>query len=68
MEEWLIWSYEHDAWWLPLRTGYTKQAAKAGRYDIDEAAQIVADANKYSNIVDECMVHESQVANFRREE
>jgi hypothetical protein len=68
MKEWLIWSYEHDAWWLPLRTGYTKRAAEAGRYDIDEAVQIVADANKHSNIVDECMVHESQVANFRREE
>lgn len=28
---WLIWSYEHDAWWKPGGFGYTSTLAEAGR-------------------------------------
>ena len=44
----VIWSFEHDAWWRPGRMGYTKQLAHAGHYSQTEAEQIAADANRYA--------------------
>jgi hypothetical protein len=44
-EPYVIWSYEHGAWWGPARCGYTVQLADAGRYSRDEAERIVASAN-----------------------
>ena len=35
----LIWSWEHDAWWRPARRGYTEDVAEAGRYTEAEAAE-----------------------------
>lgn len=46
-DEYLIWSEEHGAWWLPERMGYTRHAALAGRYPQKEAEEIVLDANKH---------------------
>jgi hypothetical protein len=37
----LIWSYEHNAWWKPNQRGYTKNIAEAGRYTLAEAGEIV---------------------------
>lgn len=45
MSRYVIWSFEHDAWWRPGAMGYTPDFDKAGRYGGDEAARIVADAN-----------------------
>jgi hypothetical protein len=44
-DRWLIWSYEHDAWWRPGSWGYTRELAEAGRYSAAEAERIVARAN-----------------------
>lgn len=41
----LIWSIEHQAWWLPNHNGYTDEPFKAGQYNIIEARQILAQAN-----------------------
>lgn len=41
----LIWSYEHLAWWAPHRHGYVANPAAAGRYHLADAACIVTDAN-----------------------
>lgn len=37
----LIWSYEHNAWWKPNQRGYTSDLKLAGHYDYGEAAEIV---------------------------
>ncbi len=44
---WLIWSNEHNAWWRPMRCGYTPSPSEAGRYQLEEAEQIVYEANCY---------------------
>ena len=45
MDEYLIWSVEHDAWWRPLWNGYTRVLAEAGHYSKHEAERIVRQAN-----------------------
>lgn len=47
MKPWLVWSEEHGAWWKPGRRGYTRSIREAGRYSLDEAADIVEKANRY---------------------
>jgi len=42
---WLIWSIEHDGWWMPNHRGYTKLIMSAGRYSYPEAREIIANAN-----------------------
>jgi len=37
----VIWSFEHRAWWRPARAGYTEELAEAGRYNPVEAGEIV---------------------------
>ena len=37
----VIWSWEHHAWWAPNQQGYTEQLEQAGRYNFAEAADIV---------------------------
>lgn len=44
-EQWLVWSNEHRAWWGPGRHGYTTLTDRAGRYSLDEATAICAQAN-----------------------
>jgi hypothetical protein len=41
----LIWSFEHEAWWKENGNGYTLNRSDAGEYDADEAEKIVIDAN-----------------------
>lgn len=36
----LVWSWEHEAWWGPARCGYVREIGRAGRYSWDEAADI----------------------------
>lgn len=45
MQEFYIWSFEHQAWWKPDRNGYTNNRMLAGRYSLDEALRICRDAN-----------------------
>ena len=40
----VIWSFDHQAWWRPNRQGYTTKLAEAGRYSAEEAGQIVTDS------------------------
>lgn len=44
-DAYVIWSFEHKAWWGPDRRGYTLRLSEAGRYDKLAAEDIVADAN-----------------------
>lgn len=41
MARYLIWSFEHQAWWRPNSNGYTTDLAQAGRYSQEEAGRIV---------------------------
>lgn len=45
----VIWSFEHDAWWRPGRMRYTTELDAAGRYSEAEAREIVDNANRYAN-------------------
>ena len=40
----VIWSYEHQAWWKPASRGYTTELIEAGWYTAEEAGQIVMDS------------------------
>ena len=44
-EPWVIWSFEHDAWWAPDEWGYVVTLAQAGRYTEARARAIEARAN-----------------------
>lgn len=44
MNEWLIWSNEHRAWWGPAGHGYAARVENAGRYSHAEALDICTDA------------------------
>jgi len=52
----LIWSYEHDAWWGPNGRGYVKDIEKAGRYHPVNAAAILIDASVVK--IDEIIIPE----------
>lgn len=56
MNEYLIWSIEHTAWWAPARLGYTTDLQQAGRYTHADAAQIVKQANGDARACHECMI------------
>lgn len=43
----LIWSYEHKAWWRPGERGYTSRLDQAGLYPKTKAFRIVESANKF---------------------
>jgi hypothetical protein len=45
MTDYLIWSFEHNAWWAPAATGYVSDAARAGRYSLAGAEHICRRAN-----------------------
>lgn len=61
----LIWSYEHDAWWKPGWHGYTKDISEAGRYDEVVAKGICKQANSFGSI-NEKMISEEAVKWERR--
>ena len=58
MQQYRIWSFEHQAWWRPGHAGYTMKQDEAGLYEQNEALDICFNANRFprSNSVDECMV------------
>ena len=41
MSEYVIWSFEHRAWWGPSHRGYTPHLDDAGRYSKRDAGDIV---------------------------
>lgn len=47
-DEYVIWSFEHRAWWKRAKWGYSDALADAGRYPKDEADAIVFKANRYA--------------------
>lgn len=60
---WLVYSFEHDAWWGANHLGYTEDITEAGRYSLEEAKDICLKANRYldrlgnrSNLPNELMV------------
>jgi hypothetical protein len=48
----LIWSFEHRAWWCPNEQGYTKTIGAAGVYSFERAAAICAQANCPAHLKD----------------
>jgi len=47
--DYLVWSYEHTAWWKPNSLGYTSKVSEAGRYPLYEAVRICMGANIANN-------------------
>lgn len=45
MNEVLIWSNEHERWWMPNGNGYTKDKREAGLYSLGQALEILDKAN-----------------------
>ena len=45
MKEYLIWSIEHQAFWLESEYGYTRNIHEAGRFTKEQAEKIVKAAN-----------------------
>jgi hypothetical protein len=44
-KRYLIYSNEHNSWWMPDRRGYTMDVNRAGRYGFEEAIAICNQAN-----------------------
>jgi hypothetical protein len=44
MNDYLIWSNEHEGWWGPGRIGYARRIENAGRYSHAEALDIRTNA------------------------
>ena len=42
----MIWSFEHCAWWKPNGNGYTTYPDKAGVFSYERAMQIAWDSNR----------------------
>ena len=42
--KYLVWNFEHGAWWRPGRHGYTDNIEDAGRYSAREAGEIATDS------------------------
>lgn len=56
--KWLIWSFEHQAWWKSSGWGYTRDISKARQYEYDQAVDIVTISNNChaSELPQEAMV------------
>lgn len=44
-DAWLVWSFEHDAWWGPNGCGYNANVLRAGIYSEADAKEIERNAN-----------------------
>ncbi len=45
MKDYIIWSFERNAWWGPYSEGfYVTDVAKAGRYSAEVAGEIVTNS------------------------
>lgn len=58
-DRYVIWSFEHCAWWGPGRRGYTSSLASAGRYSRYEAESIVS--NEESLALEDALVEERTI-------
>lgn len=47
----LIWSYEHEAWWQPMSSGYTEDITKAGVYTAQDLADTCIDGYPSSLLI-----------------
>jgi hypothetical protein len=57
INNWLIWSIEHKAWWRQNHQGYTPLRSEAGLYSFQAALAIVENANINKNdIPNEAMI------------
>jgi hypothetical protein len=63
--EYLVWSFEHNAWWAPAQNGYVLEFKEAGRYGYQEAIQIMHQANQYAAQPMEIMVPLKCAASFQ---
>lgn len=53
----LIWSIEHNGWWMPAERGYTQSRDKAGVYTFERASEIVKSANIHNkDVPNEAMI------------
>lgn len=59
--KWLIWSIEHNGWWKPMSLGYTREITEAGQFSLEEAIEIVTEANRNQRTPDEAMVPASVI-------
>lgn len=61
----LIWSIEHNAWWRAGSNGYTGQLKDAGRYELQEALDIIKHANygltRYTQTPNEAIIPEDSL-------
>ena len=65
-DRYVIWSYEHRAWWAPDRRGYTPDLTSAGVYTRAEAERIVAEANANVLAINQwCLALEDALAEER---
>lgn len=64
----VIWSYEHNAWWAPNERGYTEDLERAGRYSAEDAGRIVTNSVMLEEIAIEVRYlerwHDSQPPRF----
>lgn len=68
-EKFLIWSNEHQGWWVAGRSGYTQELHMAGEYSFNDACEICHDANQHLNVTDvpnEAMIPVGCMAKFKR--
>lgn len=61
IENYLVWSNEHNAWWGPNHRGYVNRVEHAGRYSKEEALKICQGAN-YSWNIERQMPNELPIA------
>lgn len=47
MNKFYIWCHQRNQFWKPERMGYTTNRSEAGKYDLDEAIEIVEQANMH---------------------
>lgn len=70
MQDWLVWSVEHGAWWRGNRNGYASRVTEAGRFSFEQASEICRDANmffqRHSNWPYETMVRVVDVPAIER--
>lgn len=45
IQQFYIWSHEHNGWWRPRHVGYTPKIEEAGKYSFEEALAICHQAN-----------------------
>jgi hypothetical protein len=66
LEGYLVWSFEHRAWWRGMCSGYTRDVVEAGRYSLEQARDICITANQYlpEDKPNEVLVPEDELAEF----